>query len=53
MVTLEESIRSTMWKDIVSKLEREDVQEHCTAGNVAWYGDGGGDGKVSEKDEGI
>ena len=33
-------------------IERKDLQVFCKADGVVWYGDGGGDRKYGEKDEG-
>ena len=50
MANLEESIRSSMWQEVFSKIESAELQKCCTAGNVVRYRDRVGDRKDGEKE---
>ena len=52
MAKLEENVCSTLGQEVISKIERKDLQVCCKAGNLIWYGDGGGDRKDGGKDRG-
>ena len=52
MGKLEENVWSTLRQDVISKIERKDLQVCCKAGNLIWYGDSGGDRKDGGKDGG-